>query len=144
MIFKVVDCPASKNSRLIDGPVLFLSSYFVVVTILVFQSEKKHRSLKKCPRSFVTFQLFSGNSCQNICRYPISIFQVTNLRLFFVKYIISSFENTIFYKVDVYIFYSRKWWFNTVDFIVVIVSFVVSLSVTLVIGKIEPNELNKK
>ena len=33
------------------------------------------------------------------------------------------------------VFFSRKWWFNSVDFVVVVVSFVVSLSVTIVIGK---------
>jgi hypothetical protein len=32
------------------------------------------------------------------------------------------------------VFFSRKWWFNTVDFVVVVVSFIVSLSVTIVIG----------
>ena len=32
------------------------------------------------------------------------------------------------------VFFSRKWWFNTVDFIVVVLSFAVSLSVTIVVG----------
>lgn len=72
----VVDCPASQNSRLIDGTVLVLSSYFVLEIIA-------------------------------------RIFAVTAS-----------------------VFFSRKWWFNTVDFIVVVISFVVSLSVTIVIGQI--------